>query len=136
MTCSRVLESAAVCRHDDVSDATYLAQARSAYRSRRQRDRVFGAKSTYFGEPAWDVLLDLFIARGEGRRISVSSACIAAATATSTGLRAIGMLVDGDLVARVPDPLDRRRTFLELSELGTEMVRSALDASVMLTGII
>jgi hypothetical protein len=39
------------------------------------RARYF--KRELFKDPAWDILLDLYVARADGRGISVSSACIA-----------------------------------------------------------
>ena len=38
-----------------------------------------------FGEPAWDILLDLYIANVENKPVSVSSACIGSAAPPTTG---------------------------------------------------
>ena len=93
-----------------------LAAARRAYEARRARQRLFGER--LFADPSWDIMLDLFIARLEGSRVSVSSACIGAAAPTSTALRHIAHLEQVGLLSRRPHPSDARSTFLELTEEG------------------
>ena len=96
-------------------DSTQLMTlAREAYRLRRMRAQVFG-DSDLFGEPAWDMLLDLFIATGEGKRVPVTSACIGAAVPTTTALRWLTMLEDRGLVVREHDKHDARRIFVRLT---------------------
>jgi FixJ family two-component response regulator len=65
-----------------------------------------------FGDPAWDMLLDLTIAKLEGRHVSVSSACIASGAPTTTALRLVNRLVGESILARIPDEKDGRRDFL------------------------
>jgi CheY-like chemotaxis protein len=65
-----------------------------------------------FGDPAWDMLLDLTIARLEGRHVSVSSACIASGAPTTTALRLVNRLVSESILCRIPDEKDGRRDFL------------------------
>lgn len=71
-----------------------------------------------FADPAWDMLLDLMHARLNGKRISVSSLCIAARVPATTALRRIGDLVSSGLAVRVRDENDGRRVFIELTEDG------------------
>jgi DNA-binding MarR family transcriptional regulator len=68
-----------------------------------------------FGEPVWDLVLDLFIAQAEGRRTCVSSACIGAAVPSTTALRWIKELESRGILQRESDPADARRTFLALA---------------------
>jgi hypothetical protein len=91
---------------------------RDIIRARRLRDRFFG--EGLFEDPAWDMLLDLFAARLEGTRVSVSSLCIAAAVAPTTALRWIAKLTAAGLLRRSPDPSDGRRAFMELSDTAYE----------------
>ena len=67
-----------------------------------------------FGDPAWDILLDLYVAKARGKLISVSSSCIAAGTSNTTGLRWLRRLERSGAIVRRPDPTDARRSFLEL----------------------
>ena len=87
---------------------------RDAIHSRRMRDDFVAPG--LFEDPAWDMLLDLFAAHLEGGRVSVSSLCIAAAVAPTTALRWIGRLAEAGLFERTPDPDDRRRAFIGLSD--------------------
>jgi hypothetical protein len=90
------------------------ARVRRYLRQRRARDAAFPAGT--FADPAWDILLDLFASDLEGRRVSVSSACIAAAVPPTTALRWIRKLVEDGVLTRVQDPNDGRRVYLSLSE--------------------
>lgn len=97
----------------------FADMARRTYNLRRQRAAIFG-NPDLFGEPAWDILLDLYIAQVEGKPVSVSSACIGSASAPTTGLRWLGVLADHGLVIREPDPADQRRVMVRLTERGLE----------------
>lgn len=94
-----------------------LTLARRAYSLRRRRAAIFG-NAELFGEPAWDILLDLFIAHGEGKTVSVSSACIGSAAPATTGLRWLGVLAEEGLVVRENDPEDNRRVLVRLTDAG------------------
>jgi len=96
-------------------DAAYI---RRIIRARRLRDRYFDP--ALFADPAWDMLLDLMAARLEGRRVAVSSLCIAAAVPTTTGLRWIRALGDRGIFVRSADPKDGRRMFVDLSDQAAE----------------
>ena len=69
-----------------------------------------------FGDPAWDMLLDLTAAQGEGAQVSVTSLCIAAGVPATTALRWLTQMVETGIFQRVPDPADRRRAFIALSD--------------------
>lgn len=90
------------------------ADVRKAIRARRLRNRPF--PEVLFEDPAWDMLLDLYAAHLERAQVSVSSLCIAAAVPPSTALRWIGRMTEDGLFVREPDPFDRRRAFMALSE--------------------
>lgn len=102
-------------------------QARAIYRVRRSRSSIFDTPEI-FGEPAWDILLDLYIATAEGKDISVSSACIGSAVPPTTGLRWLGILADKGLIVRRHDPLDQRRILVHLTREGLEMMDRFFEA--------
>ena len=108
----------------DLNDDPILIEyARSAYMFRRKRNDIFD-DPTLFGEPAWDILLDLFIAAKEGKRLPVTSACIGAAVPSTTALRWLTVLEERGYVVRELDKADARRIFVRLSAEGYEkMVR-------------
>lgn len=91
--------------------------ARRLYFGRRLRPRIFEDEAL-FGEPAWDILLDLFIAEAEGKTLSVTAACIGAAVPTSTALRWLAILETRGYVRRENDTTDARRVFLRLTSVG------------------
>jgi len=96
-----------------------LAAARRLYRLRRQRGTIFG-NAELFSDPAWDILLDLYIAHHENKPVSVSSACIGSASPPTTGLRWLGILATEGLILREADPADQRRVLVRLSARGLE----------------
>ena len=90
------------------------------------RDQFFGA--ALFEDPGWDMLLDLYAADLERRRVSVSSLCIAAAVAPTTALRWIARMTDSGLFERQPDPHDRRRAYMALSPPARDAMRGYFGA--------
>lgn len=100
--------------HRSAGPDGYSSIAQQAYFARRARERFFDAD--LFGEPVWDILLDLFVQMNSGRTVSITSACIASSVPPTTALRWITMLVQRGLVKRTNDPSDARRTFIELTE--------------------
>ena len=113
---------------DVLSQDDLAAKARAILRGRRARDRLFGGPDM-FGEPAWDMMPDLFAAHAAGQKATVSSAAEAAHVAPTTALRWIDKLIRLGLFEREADPFDRRRCFLHLSERGEELVRLAITVS-------
>nr|WP_232367435.1 MarR family transcriptional regulator [Altererythrobacter lutimaris] len=113
----------------------FLTLARARYDARRKRASVFDNEEL-FGEPAWDILLDLYIAHAEGKAVSVSSACIGSASPPTTGLRWLGVLQEVGLLEREHDVRDQRRVLVRLSEQGVQRMeayfRDALDQALRL----
>lgn len=111
------------------ADPDALACLASAfYETRRMRNRHF--RNDLFADPAWDILLDLFVQKSSGKRVSITSACIASGVPPTTGLRWVTLLVDEGLVIREGDEVDRRRAFLRLSKTGEIAVQRTLIDSL------
>jgi hypothetical protein len=121
------VDSAALPPRTARADRRNLALARQAYALRRKRTEIFG-NPELFGEPAWDILLDLYIAHAEAKQVSVSSACIGSASPPTTGLRWLGVLTDEGLVARENDPEDNRRVLVRLTRKGVTAMERFFDA--------
>jgi DNA-binding MarR family transcriptional regulator/DNA-binding NarL/FixJ family response regulator len=96
------------------STAVGAGEVRAMIKVRRLRERYL--PPALFGEPAWDILLDLCAARIERTRVAVSSLCIAAAVPPTTALRTIRTMTEQGLLNRVADATDKRRVFIELAE--------------------
>ena len=101
--------------------------ARSMMRMRLERDQQF--LPGLFQDPAWDIMLDLFVARADGHDLSVSAVCVGCRAASATALRYLALLQDAALVERSPDPSDRRRSYVRLTALGQERMAAALTPS-------
>jgi len=100
--------------------------ARRLLAARRQREQIFDG--CLFGEPAWDILLDLFVAHDEQVNVSVSSLCIAAAVPTSTALRWITTMTAQGILVRRQDPRDARRVWIALVPHVVAKMRSLLQS--------
>jgi len=90
------------------------------------------ARSGIFGEavmpePAWEVLAELMRARLAGQHLSVTSLALSSKSPMTTVLRRIEDLIQGGLAARMPDPADRRRTYVELTPEGMARMQLFLE---------
>jgi DNA-binding MarR family transcriptional regulator len=83
-----------------------------------------------FGEPAWDILLDLYSANLAQKRVAVGSVCIASGVPATTAIRWLAAMEAKGLVRRRPDPSDRRRIFVELCP----EITAAMDALFVALG--
>ena len=102
-------------------------------RARSSRTSFFD--SELFGDPCWDMLLDLMLARLDGKQVSVSSLCIAANVPSTTALRRLDELIAASLVERVPDADDRRRIHVRLTDAAVQRIERYLDQiGVVLNG--
>ncbi len=101
--------------HAGTGKAT-LALAHELYVARRRRERHFSGD--LFGEPTWDILLDLYVASREDRRVPTTSACIGAHVPPTTALRWLRILENRGYVEREDDGRDGRRTFVRLTTSG------------------
>ena len=106
------------------SKGLWLRAAEGARACREKRHDFF--PSEFFGEPAWNILLDLFIVDLQGRHISVQDACLASGVPPTTALRYVGELERNDLLRRIADKTDGRRTFVQITTVGHNLMRQYL----------
>ena len=90
------------------------------------------ARASIFGEavmpePAWEMLAELMRARLAGQHLSVTSLALSSKSPMTTALRRIEDLIQGGLAARMPDPADRRRTYVELTPEGMARMQLFLE---------
>jgi FixJ family two-component response regulator len=117
---------------EPVGTEQLTAYIRDQLRRETKRREIGGGE--LFGDPAWAMLLDLLLARIEGRRVSVSSACIASGAPMSTALRLVRRLVDEEVLCRLPDEHDRRRHFLAINGKFEQPLVDYLSEQVRLRG--
>ncbi|MEI6643511.1 MAG: winged helix DNA-binding protein [Novosphingobium sp.] len=113
------------------SDAL-LTFARESYAIRRRRGRYLPAD--LFGEPTWDILLDLYVATRENRPVPTTSACIGAHVPPTTALRWLRILEARGLVEREEDGRDGRRTFVRLTGRGLTAMEDWLQMAIATLG--
>lgn len=112
-------------------DARNLRRAKVIYAIRRRRDALAGIGGL-FGEPGWDILLDVYVAQKSRRAIQVSSVCLEAGVPSTTILRWLARLEGEGLVYRTSDNVDARRRFVRLTEAGEAMMNRILGEMTLL----
>ena len=115
-------EDAIICKRSRLSKAP-LPDPRLIKRIleiRRIRGSFFDGR--LFADPAWDMILDLTVARANYRQISVTSLCIASGVPPTTALRWINILVGKGIFQRFNDDRDKRRAYISLSDDAADKV--------------
>lgn len=102
----------------DLSSELIVSKVIKEYNLRRLRKKYL--PEYLFGEPGWDILLDLLISKIRNRKISVTSACIASDVPATTALRWISELEKNGLIEREKNSFDQRVTWIELTDSGLE----------------
>jgi hypothetical protein len=80
-----------------------LITAKAWQRASRVRREFFEGGGDLFADPAWEILIELYIEQAGKRRVMVSNACIAAQVPTTTGLRWLDRLFRTGLITRKHD---------------------------------
>ena len=99
-----------------------VSRARAALHGRRLRTRHFNR--AMFAEPAWDILLLLYVADSSEGRQTIGQLAELVGTPLTTVLRWVGYLEKEDLLERQDHPTDRRIVFIRLTDKG----RNSLDS--------
>lgn len=111
--------------HDDVPEKAdhnvrakghFVGLAKNQYVSRRNRERFFEKK--IFGEPGWDMLLELYAGEMNDEKISTSNLILSSSAPSSTALRWIKHLEDAGLVAKKSSHLDGRVQYQRITNAG------------------
>jgi DNA-binding MarR family transcriptional regulator len=94
-------------------------------RARRLRHRYF--PNMLFGEPAWDMLLELLEAETEGRQATLTTLCEAAGIPATIARRWLNSLTAEGLVLRRPDPQNAFNERIELEPKAKRAFRRYFD---------
>lgn len=97
-----------------------IDRARAQFDDRRRRLRVFGA--AMFGEPAWDMLLAVYLLDWAGPRQTIGSVLQFAGASPSTAARWLEFLERQGLVKREAHPTDLRTAYVRLSAEARELL--------------
>jgi len=91
------------------------AWAERLYAERRRRDALF--PDGLFGEPAWDLLLALYLAHDKGKAMILCRAYQAAGASDTTGRRLLDRMEEEGLITRRRAPRSRKMRIVELTDL-------------------
>jgi DNA-binding MarR family transcriptional regulator len=100
------------------------AVAERLYSERRKRDEHF--PPGLFGEPAWDLLLALFMAREDGRDLTLAQAYAAAKVDPADGPALVDRLTAAGMVLRSRAQSDRRCNAVVLTDHAVERLSDYL----------
>lgn len=75
----------------------------------------------------WRILLELYKSRSVSAYMNVSSIALASEIPETTSLRIQKSLQDNRLIDRRPDPEDKRRVWVSLTQKGVNAVEEALE---------
>jgi DNA-binding MarR family transcriptional regulator len=103
--------------------------AEKIYRNRRMRDSLFTTNFgvSLFSDPAWDILLDIYINTNKNIGISVSNACLSSSAPNTTALRYITDMVNRGVIERTAHPNDRRVFLINLSAKAVKIMDIIID---------
>ena len=104
--------------------ATARALAERLYAERRRRDALF--PDGLFGEPAWDLLLAMFVARDRNQATILCKAYKAAGVTDTTGRRLLDRMEEEGLITRRRAPRSRKMRIVELTDLAVERLTDYL----------
>lgn len=104
--------------------ALALAQARRLYEERRRRDASFPCD--LFGEPAWDLLLDLYVARGQDRPVSILSGSVAAGVPVAETVKLVAKL-EGQGLVEIYSGTEPTRSLIALTDAAFERMTALLS---------
>jgi len=106
-------------------------RARREINNRRRRTRIFSG--AMFGEPAWDMLLILFVEQGRSR-MTVSKLGKESGAAATTALRWLDYLDAQQLIRRIAHPTDGRAVFVELTDKAVQLLEMFLSETLRAEG--
>ena len=105
-----------IARSADATSRPTAKQVAAMIKARRIREKILGPN--LFSDPAWDLLLEAYLAKLNGTTLSVSGLSMSAAVPSTTALRWIHKLEQDGWLVRQDDPRDARRTWIELTATG------------------
>lgn len=107
------------------------AAAKEISRARKDRVDYFDGMGCVFGEPMWDLMLELFIAEREDRRVSLARACVTANVPVSTAMRWLALMESEAILVREFDAKDCDRAFVRLHSTASRSMERYISDVVL-----
>ena len=92
------------------ANADRAALVEGTLRVRRSRDALLGPK--LFSDPAWEILLLLYLSALRSQQVTVSDCAVDTGMSEATATRWVATLEAQDMLKRSKDANDRRRCFI------------------------
>ena len=108
-------------------DMNLVQLAETIIEARRRRAEIFNP--AMFGEPAWELLLTLFVMDRQGPRLTIGRLAQVAGTKLTTALRWLEYLEDQAFIQREQHPNDARTAFIELTDKAREALHVYLSGT-------
>lgn len=104
-------------------EGALITEVELEIRRRKRRVELLGVAHDIFSMPAWELLLELFLADLLGKPNSVSTVGLDTSIPPSTVQRWLVVLEKLQLVQRRRDPLDKRRQWVSLTRKAHKALR-------------
>jgi len=78
-------------------------------------------------DPVWGMMLELYLARHEKRRVFLWSLCVFANIPTTSAIRKVDDMQESGLVTRQPGIRDNRKVEVRLTDDGSHVFENLLD---------
>jgi MarR family transcriptional regulator, temperature-dependent positive regulator of motility len=102
-----------------------VLKAKALYAERRQRASYLPAN--VFGEPGWDMLLHLYVAKSDGGTVTVRAACFAADVPEAAALQALDHLQALGMTRRIQTSGEEIENGVELEESAFNQLTKLLE---------
>jgi len=118
-------ERAVATHHGDLAEF-----ARQTLMGRAQRNRYFDP--VLFSNPAWDILLNLYVAAAEGRALDVLDCCSTSAVPQGVALYWLSYLKQEEMIVEIPAAARPRQTLISLSDQAQTAISAYLGSLICL----
>lgn len=107
---------------------SYLDRALTLQAQSRHRSALFSASKYAFQDPAWDILIYLFIGHERATMMSTKEACETVGVSLDTGLRWLNFMEQQGLLRRSCEETDREKSLVDLTPAAVKTIREYLDS--------
>lgn len=105
-----------------------LGQTAKAMMGARKHRQNF-AFSFMLSDPAWDILLELFLSWSQGKAMCFKDVTLSTGLSAGTAHRYLHIMAGADLLVRTRHPTDARVTYFEITQKGLVEVGTYLSSA-------
>ena len=116
-------------KHESCSKSRFLESVEYHLHVRKIREKYFGKK--IFGEPAWDILLELYVSELQDKKISTSNLILSSSYSSSTAMRWIKNLEENSMIFKSPSKIDGRVQYQRISKAAFDQMTSYFERIIL-----